>query len=33
MSTTPAQRLADAIRNVRRERVAMVAFLTAGFPS
>src|SRR5690606_9595127 len=33
MSTTPAQRLADAIRAVRRERVAVVAFLTAGFPS
>ncbi|HTQ35806.1 MAG TPA: tryptophan synthase subunit alpha [Steroidobacteraceae bacterium] len=33
MSGTPARRLADAIRAVRRERVAMVAFLTAGFPS
>jgi tryptophan synthase alpha chain len=33
MSTTPAQRLSDAIRAVRKERVAMVAFLTAGFPS
>jgi len=33
MSQTPAQRLSEAIRNVRRERVAMVAFLTAGFPS
>jgi tryptophan synthase alpha chain len=33
MSTTPAQRLAAAIRAVRRERVAIVAFLTAGFPS
>lgn len=33
MSSTPAQQLADAIRNVRRERVAVVAFLTAGFPS
>jgi tryptophan synthase alpha chain len=33
MSSTPAQRLADGIRAVRRERVAMVAFLTAGFPS
>jgi len=33
MSVTPAQRLSDAIRNVRRERVAVVAFLTAGFPS
>ena len=31
--STPAQRLADAIRTVRRERVAMVAFMTAGFPS
>jgi tryptophan synthase alpha chain len=31
--STPAQRLADAIRAVRRERVAIVAFLTAGFPS
>jgi tryptophan synthase alpha chain len=30
---TPAARLAEAIRNVRRERVAMVPFLTAGFPS
>jgi tryptophan synthase alpha chain len=33
MSTTPAQRLAEAIRATRRERVAVVAFLTAGFPS
>lgn len=34
MSTvTPAQRLSDAIRTVRRERVAVVAFITAGFPS
>jgi tryptophan synthase alpha chain len=33
MSTTPAQRLSDAIRNTRRERVAVVGFLTAGFPS
>ncbi len=33
MSTTPAQRLSEAIRNVRRERVAIVGFLTAGFPS
>jgi tryptophan synthase alpha chain len=33
MSLTPAERLSDAIRSVRRERVAMVAFLTAGFPS
>jgi tryptophan synthase alpha chain len=30
---TPAQKLSDAIRSARRERVAMVAFLTAGFPS
>ncbi len=33
MSSTPAQRLSDAIRAVRRERVAVVAFITAGFPS
>ncbi len=33
MSSTPAQRLSEAIRNVRRERVAVVAFITAGFPS
>ncbi len=34
MSTvTPAQRLSDAIRAARRERVAVVAFITAGFPS
>jgi tryptophan synthase alpha chain len=33
MSMTPAQKLADAIRAVRRERVAVVGFLTAGFPS
>ena len=33
MSPTPAQVLADTIRAVRRERVAVVAFLTAGFPS
>jgi tryptophan synthase alpha chain len=33
VSTTPAQQLADTLRAVRRERVAMVAFLTAGFPS
>ena len=33
MSSTPAQVLADTIRAVRRERVAVVAFLTAGFPS
>jgi tryptophan synthase alpha chain len=31
--TSPAQKLADSLRAVRRERVAMVAFLTAGFPS
>ncbi|MEO6187174.1 MAG: tryptophan synthase subunit alpha, partial [Steroidobacteraceae bacterium] len=31
--STPAERLSDAIRAVRRDRVAMVAFLTAGFPS
>jgi tryptophan synthase alpha chain len=31
--STPAQRLADAIRTTRRERVAVVAFITAGFPS
>jgi len=31
--STPATRLADAIRAVRRDRVAVVAFLTAGFPS
>lgn len=33
MSQTPATQLADTLRNVRRERVAMVAFLTAGYPS
>jgi tryptophan synthase alpha chain len=33
MSTTPAQRLTDAIRATRRERVALCPFLTAGFPS
>jgi len=33
MSATPAQRLAQTLRDVRRERVAVVAFLTAGFPS
>lgn len=33
MSRTPAQKLADALRAVRRERVAVVAFLTAGFPT
>ena len=31
--STPASKLADAIRAARRERVAVVAFLTAGFPS
>jgi len=31
--STPAQNLAAAIRSARRERVAVVAFLTAGFPS
>jgi tryptophan synthase alpha chain len=30
---TPAEKLAAAIRTVRRERVAIVGFLTAGFPS
>jgi tryptophan synthase alpha chain len=33
MNETPAQRLSESIRAVRRERVAIVAFLTAGFPS
>lgn len=33
MSRTPAQQLADHLRAVRRERVALVAFLTAGFPT
>jgi tryptophan synthase alpha chain len=33
MSQTPAQRLSESIRAVRRDRVAVVAFLTAGFPS
>jgi tryptophan synthase alpha chain len=33
VSPTPAQQLTDALRAVRRERVAVVAFLTAGFPS
>ena len=33
MSASPAQQLAEAIRSTRRERVAVVAFLTAGFPS
>lgn len=32
-ANTPAGRLAAALREVRRERVALVAFLTAGFPS
>ena len=32
MSATPAQQLTDTLRAVRRERVAMVAFVTAGFP-
>lgn len=32
-AVTPAQRLEAAIRDARRERVALVAFLTAGFPS
>ena len=31
--STPAQRLTEVIRKVRRERVAMIPFLTAGFPS
>jgi tryptophan synthase alpha chain len=30
---TPAQGLSEAIRAARRERVAVVAFITAGFPS
>jgi tryptophan synthase alpha chain len=30
---TAAQQLSDALRAVRRERVAVVAFVTAGFPS
>jgi tryptophan synthase alpha chain len=30
---TPAQKLAEKIRSVRRERVAVVGFITAGFPS
>ena len=33
MAQTPAERLSESIRAVRRERVAMVAFMTAGFPS
>jgi tryptophan synthase alpha chain len=31
--STPATKLADAIRAARRERVAVVSFLTAGYPS
>jgi tryptophan synthase alpha chain len=31
--STPSQRLSDAIRAVRRERVALAPFITAGFPS
>jgi tryptophan synthase alpha chain len=30
---SPAQKLSDTLRAVRRERVAVVAFLTAGFPT
>jgi tryptophan synthase alpha chain len=33
MSARPGERLTQVIRDVRRERVALVAFLTAGFPS
>jgi tryptophan synthase alpha chain len=33
MSVTPAERLAQTLRDARRERVALVAFMTAGFPS
>jgi tryptophan synthase alpha chain len=33
MSLTPAQELSAAITNARREGVAIVAFMTAGFPS
>jgi tryptophan synthase alpha chain len=33
LSHSPAQQLSEALRAVRRERVAVVAFLTAGFPS
>ena len=33
MSQRPGDRLTQAIREVRRERVALVAFITAGFPS
>ena len=33
MSLRPADRLTQAIRDVRRSRVALVAFLTAGHPS
>jgi tryptophan synthase alpha chain len=32
-TSSPAQKLADTLRAVRRERVAVVAFLTAGFPT
>jgi tryptophan synthase alpha chain len=32
-AVTPALRLSDSIRAARRERVAVVAFITAGFPS
>jgi tryptophan synthase alpha chain len=32
-AAAPAQRLSNAIRAARRERVAVVAFITAGFPS
>jgi tryptophan synthase alpha chain len=31
--STPAQQLSETLRTVRRDRVAVVAFLTAGFPS
>jgi tryptophan synthase alpha chain len=33
VSQTPALKLTEVLRTVRRERVAVVAFLTAGFPS
>jgi tryptophan synthase alpha chain len=33
VSVKPADRLASALREARRDRVALVAFLTAGFPS
>jgi tryptophan synthase alpha chain len=32
-SNTPAQKLAETLRAVRRNRVAVVGFITAGFPS